>query len=167
MLCFKCLLQRFTSLIISRFQSINPKKEGRTENRLADVKAKLWMMTVDNVHFAMWREFIERHHCGEFINRNMRGMYKEKQSFILSTKFQLTCEFFKYFGHFTDADFKVYVQHLLGRTLDQRATNPKVSMHKTILLHVSHHTWHEWVEEEEKAGCFRRACQTSIKLEVH
>ena len=85
-------------------------------NRPVDVKAELQLMTMDDAHFAMWREFIERHHCGELINPNTRDMYKEKQSFTLSTKFQLTCEFFKHFGHFTDEDFKVYVQHLLDRT---------------------------------------------------
>ena len=42
-----------------------------------DVKAKLRMMTVDDAHFAMWREFIERHHHGELINPNMGDMYKE------------------------------------------------------------------------------------------
>ena len=45
------------------------------------------MMTVEDVHFALWREFIERHHHGKLINLDIEDMYKEKQSFILSTKF--------------------------------------------------------------------------------
>ena len=123
-------------------------------NRLADVKAELRMMTMDDAHFAMWREFIERHHRSELINPDMRDMYKNKQSFTLLTKFQLTPEFFKYFGHFTDVDFKVYVQHLLGRTLGRRATYPKVSKYKTILPHAFHHTGRKWVERRKRKQVF-------------
>ena len=73
------------------------------------------MMTVEDAHFSLWKEFIEKHHHGELINPDTGDMYKEKASFTLLSKFQLTREFFKHFGHFTDSDFLVYVQHLLGR----------------------------------------------------
>ena len=102
-------MQRFVSLIISRFQNINLEKEGKTVNGLADVKSKLRMITVKDENFSMWKEFIERHHQGELINPDMGEMFKEKKPFTLSSKFQLTREFFKHFGHFTDNDFKVYV----------------------------------------------------------
>ena len=78
-------------------------------NGPADVKSELRMIKVEDSHFAMWKEFIERHHRGELINPDTGDMYKDKALFTLSSKFQLTCEFFKQFGHFTDADFKVYV----------------------------------------------------------
>ena len=78
-------------------------------NGTADVKSELSMITVEDSHFAMWKEFIERHHRGELINPDTRDMYKDKAPFILSLKFQLTREFFKHFGHFTNADFKVHV----------------------------------------------------------
>ena len=55
-----------------------------------------------------------------------------------------------HFGHFIDADFKVYVQHLLGRTSGRRFAYPKVTMHKTTLVHTSHHTGHEWVERRNR-----------------
>ena len=78
-------------------------------NGLANVKSKLRMITVEDEHFSMWKEFIERHHWEELTNPNTREMFKEKTSFTLSSKFQLTCEFFKSFGHFTNNNFKVYV----------------------------------------------------------
>ena len=109
-------MQRFVSLIISRFQNINPEKEGKIVNGPVNVKNELRMITVEDEHFSMWKEFIKRHHRGELINPDSGEMFKEKKSFTLSSKFQLTCEFFKHFGHFTDNDFKVYVQHLSGRT---------------------------------------------------
>ena len=68
----------------------------------------------------------------------------------MSSKFQLTREFFKHFGHFTNNDFKVYVQHLLGRTLGQVSAYPKVTVHKTNQGHASHHTGHEWVERQKR-----------------
>ena len=77
-------------------------------------------------------------------------MFKEKRPFILSSKFQLTLEFFKHFGHFINNDFKVYVQHLLGRTPGQVAAYPKVTVHKTNHMHSSHHTRHEWVERRKR-----------------
>ena len=87
-------MQRFVSLIISRFQNINPEKEGKTVNGPADVKNELRMITVEDEHFSMWKEFIERHHWGELINPNSGEMFKEKKPFILSSKFQLTRKFF-------------------------------------------------------------------------
>ena len=39
-------------------------------NGPTDVKAELQMITVDDVHFAMWREFIERHHRSELCEPN-------------------------------------------------------------------------------------------------
>ena len=119
-------------------------------NGPADVKSELRIMTVEDAHFTMWKEFIERHHRGELINHNTGDMYKDKQPFTLSAKFQLTREFFKHFGHFTDADFKVYVQHLLGRTPGRRSAYPKVTVHKTALVHTSHHTGHKWVERRKR-----------------
>ena len=78
-------------------------------NRPSNVKSEMKMMTMDDNHFAMWKEFIERHHHGELINPNTKDMSKEKKLFTLSTKFQLTHKFFKHFGYFIDNDFRVYV----------------------------------------------------------
>ena len=102
-------MQRFVSLIMSQFQNISPEKEGKTVNGPADVKSKLRMITVEDEHFSMSKELIERHHRGELINPNTGEMFKEKKPFTLSSKFQLTREFFKHFGYFTNNDFKVYV----------------------------------------------------------
>ena len=108
------------------------------------------MMIVEDVHFSLWKEFIEKHHRGELINPDIGDMYKEKALFTLSSKFRLTQEFFKHFGHFTDSDFLVYVQHLLGRTPGRQSSYPKVTVHKPALLHASHHTGHEWVERRKR-----------------
>ena len=143
-------MQRFVSLIISRFQNINPEKEGKTVNGPADLKSKLRMITMEDEHFSMWKEFIERHHWEELINPDTGEMFKEKKPFTQSSKLQLTSELFKHFDHFTDNDFKVYVHHLLGRTPRRVAAYPKVTVHKANHVLASHHTGHEWVERRKR-----------------
>ena len=118
-------------------------------NGLADVKSELRMITMEDKHFSMWKEFIERHHRGELINPDSGEMFKDKKPFTFSSKFQLSRKFFKHFGHFTNNDFKVYVQHLLGRTPGRVSPYPKVTVHKTNHVHASHHTGHEWVERRK------------------
>ena len=59
-------------------------------NGPADVKSELRIMTVEDIHFMMGKEFIERHHRGELINPETGDMYKDKTPFTLSAKFQLT-----------------------------------------------------------------------------
>ena len=78
-------------------------------NESTDVKSELWMITVDDEYFSMWKEFIEWYHQGKLINPDTGNIFKTKAPFMLSTKFQLTQDFFKHFGHFIDNDFKVYV----------------------------------------------------------
>ena len=69
-------------------------------NGPADVKSELRIMTVEDAHFAMWKEFIKRHHHGELTNPNSGDMYKDKQPCTLSAKFQLTRGFFQIFWAF-------------------------------------------------------------------
>ena len=136
-------------MIISWFQNINSKKEGKIVNGLADVKNELRMMTVDDGHFAMEKEFVQRHHQRKLINYNTKDMFKDKVLFMLSTKFQLTHEFLKHFGYFTDNNFNIYIQHLLGRVLGPVVAFSKVMVHNTNLVHASHHTRHKWVERRK------------------
>ena len=42
------------------------------------------------------------------------------------------------------------IQHLFGRTPGRRSAYPKVTVHKTTLVHASHHTGHEWVERRKR-----------------
>ena len=143
-------MQKFSSLIISRFQSINPEKKEQIVGGPSDLKSEMRIITLEDEHFDMWREFVERHHKEELINPDTLAMYKEKAPFIASTKFHLNREFFKHFGYFTNEDFKSYVQHLLGRTPGRTLPYPKVTVHKTIHIHASRHTGHEWVERRKR-----------------
>ena len=49
-----------------------------------------------------------------------------------------------------DAKFKVYVHHLLGCKLSQESAYLKVIVHKTTLVHASHHTKHKRIMDDRK-----------------
>ena len=74
------------------------------------------MITLEDDHFSMWQEFIKKHHTRHLINLDTGKVYKEKEGFKMSPNFYLNREFFKYFGHFIDAEYKTYMRHLIGCT---------------------------------------------------
>ena len=90
-------MQRFVSLIISRFQNINP-KEGKTVNKPTNVKSEIRMMTVDDEYFAVWKEIIERHHWGELINLDIGDMFKDNGSVTIESPMPHTILYFIILG---------------------------------------------------------------------
>ena len=49
-----------------------------------------------------------------------------------------------------EADFKVYVQHLLGRTPSRMSAWPKVIVDRKNLVHASHHIGHDWIKQKKQ-----------------
>jgi hypothetical protein len=76
--------------------------------------------------FALWKVFLEKHSIGALINLDTMA-----KNFKVTKNFTLVWEFFKHLGHITDLDFKVFVQNLLGKTLDRTCLYLKVTVHKT------------------------------------
>jgi hypothetical protein len=68
----------------------------------------------------------------------------------VTKNFTLAQEFFKHLGHFMDEDLKVFVQHLLRKTPGWSYSYPKVTVHKTSKVHISHYSATEWVERRKK-----------------
>jgi hypothetical protein len=68
----------------------------------------------------------------------------------MTKNFTLAREFFKHLGHFTDKDLKVFVQHLLRKTPGRSYLYPKVTVHKTSKVYISHYPAAEWVERWKK-----------------
>ena len=66
-------------------------------------------------------------------------MFKDDKKFKLKQQ-TLKREFFKHCGHFTDRDFGVLAQHLIGATPGQRILYPKVSLARTRYLAPSNHS---------------------------
>jgi hypothetical protein len=106
-------------LIINRFQSINPEKDGGTVRGIFDLKNKVKIIISPD----------------GLINPDILARFNQAKNFEMTKNFTLTREFFKHLGHFTDEDFKVFVQHLLGKTPDWTCPYPKVTVHKTSKLH--------------------------------
>jgi len=52
------IMQKFSALIISRFQNINPEKEGARVNYITDVKNEIKIITLPDDIFKLWEEFL-------------------------------------------------------------------------------------------------------------
>ena len=76
-------------------------------------------------------------------------MFKEDRKFKFKQQ-TLKREFFKHCGHFTDRDFGVLAQHLIGATPAQTILYPKVSVAHTRYLAPSNHAHADWVERRKK-----------------
>jgi hypothetical protein len=122
-------------LIINRFQSINPEKDGGTVRGIFDLKNKVKIIISPDETFELWKEFLEKYSTNGLINPDILARFNQAKNFEMTKNFTLTREFFKHLGHFTDEDFKVFVQHLLGKTPDWTCPYPKVTVHKTSKLH--------------------------------
>jgi hypothetical protein len=137
-------------LIVNRFQSINLEKDGGTVHGISDLKNKVKIIISPNETFELWKEFLEKHSIGGLINLDTLARFNQAKNFKVTKNFTLVCEFFKHLGHFTDEDLKVFVQHLLGKTLDRTCPYLKVTMHKTSKLHRTHYSAAKWVERRKK-----------------
>ena len=137
-------LQTFATLIVGRFQNINPNKDGNNVKGPADIKYEMKVMTLPDDHYAMWEEFLTKHSNGDLINPETLQPYRQAKG--VKKRFTLQREFFKHLGRFTDEDLKAYVQHLLGRTPNRSLPYPKVSVGKTKSYVVGHYSGHDWVE---------------------
>jgi hypothetical protein len=137
-------------LIVNRFQSINPEKDGGTVRGISYLKNEVKIITSLDETFELWKEFLVKHSTGGLINPDTLARFNHAKNFKVTKNFTLACEFFKHLGHFTDEDLKVFVQHLLGKTLDRKYLYPKVTVHKTSKLHRSYYSAAEWVERRKK-----------------
>ena len=141
-------LQTFATLIVGRFQNINPNKDGNNVKGASDIKYEMKLMTLPDDHYAMWEEFLTKHSNGDLINPETLRPYREAKG--VKKRFTLQREFFKHMGHFTDEDLKAYVLHLLGRTPKRTLPYPKVSVGKTKLYVVGHYSGYDWVERRKR-----------------
>jgi hypothetical protein len=137
-------------MIVSRFQSINPDKDGGSVRGIADLKNKVKIITSPDETFELWKEFLEKHSTGGLINPDTGDRFNQAKNFKVTKNFTLGREFFKHLGHFMDDDLKVFVQHLLQKTPGRLYSYLKVIVHKTSKLHISHYSAAEWIERHKK-----------------
>jgi hypothetical protein len=144
------VLQTFSLLIVSRFQSINPNKDGGTVKGISDLKNEIKYITSPNKTFELWKEFLERYSTGALINPDTMARFNQAKNFKMTKNFTLAWEFFKHLGHFIIEDLKVFVQHLLGKTPDRMYSYPKVTVHKTSKQHCTHYSAAVWIDHRKK-----------------
>lgn len=89
------------------------------------------------------------HADGELIDPYTLKEYKLGK-YYNKGKDALKKEFFRHFGHFTDKDFKVFVKHLLGETLNRRVSYPKLSVRRAKALVVDNMSSADWVDRRKR-----------------
>ena len=90
---FYFLVDIFNTLIVNRFQSINPEKDGGTVHGITDLKNKVKIITSPSETFELWREFLEGHSTGGLVNLDMLARFNQTKNFKVKKNFTLACEF--------------------------------------------------------------------------
>ena len=129
---------------MSRFRSINSDKDSSSVKGIADLKSEVKIITSPDETFELWKEFLELHSTSGLINLDIGVWFNQVKNFTLAR------EFFKHLGHFTSKDLKVFVQDLLRKTPGWSYSYPKVTVHKTLKVHISHYSAAEWVDCRKK-----------------
>ena len=113
------------------------------------MKNEIQIITLPTKLWTSWKTFLNKHTEGELIDPDTDKMFKEDRKFKLKQQ-TLKREFFKHCGHFTDRDFGVLVQHLIGATPGRTILYPKVSVACTRYLVPSNHSHADWVERRKR-----------------
>ena len=143
------LEQKFIEGVVQRFQNINLDSDGAHIKGPRDLKNEIQIITLPSELWASWKTFLNKHSEGELINLDTDKMFKEDRKFKLKQQ-MLKRKFFKHCGHFTDRDFGVLAQHLIGATSGRTILYPKVSVARTRYLAPSNHSHADWVERRKR-----------------
>ena len=74
-------------LIVSRFQSINPNKNGGLMRGIADLKNRVKIITSLDKTFELWKEFLEKHSTRGFINLDTGDLFNQAMNFKVTKNF--------------------------------------------------------------------------------
>ena len=130
--CTLYFLQKFIVAVVQRFQNINPDSDGAHIIGPRDLKNEIQIITLPTELWTTWKTFLNKHTEGELIDLDTDKMFKEDRKFKLKQQ-TLKKEFFKHWGYFTDRDFGVLAQHLIGATCRSTKTqvNPSSALNRT------------------------------------
>jgi hypothetical protein len=104
-------------LIVSRFQSINPDKDGGSIRGIADLKNEVKIITCPDETFELWKEFLEKHSTGGLINPDTGDRFNQVKNFKVTKNFTLARKFFKHLGHLRTTTSKSLCNTCCGRLL--------------------------------------------------
>ena len=141
--------QKFIAAVVQRFQNINPDSDGAHIKGPRDLKNEIQIITLPTELWTPWKTFLNKHTEGELIDPDTNKMFKEDRKFKLKQQ-TLKREFLKHCGHFTDRDFGVLAQHLIGATPGRTLLYPKVSVARKRYLAPSNHSHADWVERRKR-----------------
>lgn len=126
------------------------------------MKNELQIITLPDAMWKNWETFLILHHDGEIIDPVTGKLYKQAKGFHPIT---LKREFFKRFGRFTDLDFQVFAQHLLGTTPGRKIAYPKISASKAKIHVPDNMLYSDWVERRKRKKIVLQEIE-AIKLQL-
>ena len=141
--------QKFIAAVVQRFQNINLDSDGAHIIGPRDLKNKIKIITLPTKLWTSSKTFLNKHTEGELIDPDTDKMFKEDRKFKLKQQ-TLKREFFMHYGHFTDRDFGILAQHLIGATPRRSLLYPKVSVARTRYLAPNNHSHADWVERRKR-----------------
>ena len=144
--------QKFIAAVVQWFQIIDPDSDGAHIKGPRDLKNEIQIITLPTELWTSWKTFLNKHTEGKLIDPDTDKMFKEDRKFKLEQQ-TLKREFFKHCGHFTNRDFGVLAEHLIGATPGRTLLYPKVSVAHTRYLAPSNHSHADWV---------KRRCESAI-----
>lgn len=118
---------------------------NKASYKVSNLKSEIQIITLPNDLWKLWRSFFVKHANGELIDPISQVSYNEAKKFKTKSN-SLKKKFFKHAGRFTNRDFGILAQHLLGITPNPIAPYPKVFMSKTKILALDNLTSEDWVE---------------------
>lgn len=140
-------MQNFTDAVVDRYQSLNPDKDGASIKGPSDLKNEIQIITLRDDLFEFWRNFLSMQADGDLIDPVTRKPFRDAKNY---KRVPLKREFFRHGGHFTDTDYGVQAQHLLGLTPNRTTPYPKVSVGKSRILVVDNYCNQDWAERRKR-----------------
>ena len=113
---------------------------------ISNLKNEIEIITSPDELFGLWKEFLERHTMGSFVNPDTTKKFNQAKNFKVTKNFTLARKFFKPLGYLIDNDLKIFVQFLLGRIPEQDWLYPKVTVYKTLKVHCLRNSIAEWID---------------------
>ena len=143
------LAQKFMTLVLTRYQNINPEKDGATIKTTADVKTEIKIITLPDHIFRLWNDLLVSYSEGRLIDPCTGQEYRADKRFNPKTC-SLKREFFRHCGHFSDTDLRDFAIHLLNKTPNRTHPYPKVSVSKTKYLIEDNQAAADWVDRRKR-----------------
>lgn len=153
-----------------RFKNIDPNKDGKNIHSAADLKHEIQIITLPDVYFEKFKEFLDTHAVGNLIDPDTGEFFYKNKAWFSNGKHHINREFFRKLGRLTDKD--IYeMSCLLVDVSDApgQPRYPRLSNGKAKHYHYDQRSCAEWcARRKNKRIAFQemKAVKTSLPFFV-